>query len=48
MRQYLEPFGETEIQTAAIGHFVGFVFWLCGLDLSGVEASFGGHISNRS
>lgn len=25
-----------EIQTAAIGHFVGFLFGLCGLDLAGV------------
>lgn len=31
-----------EIQTTAIGHFVVLVFWLCGLDLSGVELHFGG------
>lgn len=43
MRQYLDPLAETsEIQTAAISHFVGFVFGLCGLYLPGVELHFGG------
>lgn len=43
MRQYLDPLAETsEIQTAAISHFVGFVFGLCGLYLHGVELHFGG------
>lgn len=32
-----------KIQTTTIGHFVGFVFWLCGLDLSGIELHLGAH-----
>lgn len=38
---------DLKIHTAAIGHFVGFVFGLCGLYLPGVELHFGGRISNR-